>query len=169
MSADDEIVLAVPGDPVPWAPKQTNKKTGSRFVPARQAAYAGKVIDAWERSAHADGVFAEQGRPMKLYCEFYISRPRTTHYGSGRNERVLKPGAPILPSSKPDGSNLVKMVEDALKGVAFADDDQFTDHASSKRFVHWWEPSRAVVRITIRPYVTVEEYRQLTADEAPRT
>lgn len=117
----DELVLVVLGDPVPWAGKQTNPKTGMRFVAARQSQHAGKIIDAWERSGFTGWLL---GEPLILDCVFWIKRPKG-HFGTGRNELRLKPGRETLrPTGRPDLSNLVKLVEDALTTHAWADDDQ---------------------------------------------
>lgn len=141
-----EHVLVIPGDPVPWAGKQTNPKTGRRFVAARQSHHAGKIIDAWERLGVE--LWLEKGTPIAIECDFFITRPKSTHYGSGRNERVLKPQfADAEPTGRPDLSNLVKLVEDALTGVVWKDDDQVTSIRARKQYVAWWEQPRSVVRI----------------------
>lgn len=152
-TAPEEIVLVIPGDPVPWAPKQTmQKNAAARFVPARQAQHAGKVVDAWERSIYRDRFFVK-GSPLQMIGHFFLTRPKS-HYGSGANAKKLRAAphhanpAPLYPTGRPDGSNLLKLIEDALTGVAWADDDQFIDGNFSKRFVDWWEPSRSVIRIT---------------------
>lgn len=153
MTVRDEYVLVVPGKPVPWAPKQSNPKGGGgRFVAAPQAKHAGKIIDAWERTAYLKGLWWEKGVPLTMSADFYLCRPKN-HYGTGANARKLKTGfyvgaAPGYPTGKPDTSNLVKMVEDALTGVAWADDDQFVALHPAKHYVHWWEPARSVIRIT---------------------
>lgn len=40
----------------------------------------------------------------------------------------------IVPTTKPDVSNYIKLVEDALNGVAWLDDSQIVDSYSGKRF-----------------------------------
>lgn len=140
------IVLEIPGDPIPWAPKTSNPKSGMRFVPARQAAYAGKVIDAWDRSGNT-GYLLKQ--PLEIDCTFCVKRP-AGHYGSGRNERVIKPKfVDARPTGRPDLSNLVKMLEDALTTLAWADDDQITTIAARKEYtVDREEQPRSILRIT---------------------
>lgn len=79
--------------------------------------------------------------PLAVICTFYKSRPRTTHYGSGRNERVLKDSAPAYPISAPDATKLWRGFEDALTGVLWHDDSRVTGQFISEEYVHWWEPA----------------------------
>lgn len=144
-----EIVLVIPGPPVPWAGKQTNPKTGDRFVPGRQSAHAGKIIDAWERSGLA-GPGLRGDEALLLSCEFYVQRPKY-HFGTGRNSAVIKEQfLRARPTGKPDFSNLVKMVEDALTSHAWKDDDQVVGHYApiGKFFTGSLEEQpRSVIRI----------------------
>lgn len=118
----EEIVLIIPGDPVPWAPKTGNPKMGGKFVPARQSKHAGKIIDAWERSGNEG--FLRGDEPLIISCVFYVKRPKG-HYGTGANADEIKERFKRLrPTGRPDLSNLVKQVEDALTTHAWADDDQ---------------------------------------------
>lgn len=117
-----DVKLIVPGDPIPWAPKQVNRSTGSRFVPARQSNAIGRIMDAFQRAG--DGFWAPKDTPLYLSCSFYIERPKG-HYGTGRNAGVIKDRFErAWPTGRPDLSNLVKLVEDALTKLAWADDDQ---------------------------------------------
>lgn len=148
----DEYVLTVAGDPVPWA---TARKLGSapnapRRMPGRQEAHAGLIRAEWERQHGGKKLWLEKGRPIRMVGHFYICRPKSTHYGSGRNERQLNStglGTPH-PTGKPDLSNLLKMVEDALTKTLWQDDDQVVQLGGWKRYVDWWMPSRSVLRIT---------------------
>lgn len=124
-------VLTIPGDPVPWTPKTTNPKTGLRFVPGRQAAHAGRIIDAWERAGLVGWL---EGEPLMLRVSFRVRRPKY-HYGTGRNAGQIKDRyRQAYPTGRPDLSNLVKLVEDALTTLAWADDDQVVRIEASKGF-----------------------------------
>lgn len=147
-----EHVLAIPGDPVPWqaAVKVGTAPNAPRKVPDRQSRYASEIVTAWERLGI--DLWIEKGTPVSITCEFFVTRPKSTHYGSGRNERVLKPQfADAQPTGRPDLSNLVKMVEDALTGVLWRDDDQVTGIHAFKSYVAWWEQPRSIVRIEVAP------------------
>ncbi len=74
------------------------------------------------------------GTPVKLTATFYRVRPK------GLPKRV------ILPITRPDCDNYVKLLEDALNKFAFPDDAQITTMIVRKRFA---EPG-SVPRIELR-------------------
>ena len=74
---------------------------------------------------------------------FYRVRPKS-HYRSGKNSHLLKPGAPPVPTNKPDVLKTARAIEDALTGVLWVDDAQIVDEHLSKR---WGEPERVEVVI----------------------
>lgn len=144
-----EYVLDVPGDPVPWS-AGTNPKSGGKIIPGRVTSQVGKIVEEWIRH-YGRELWLEKGRPVQLGLEFYVTRPKSTQYGSGRNARELNAvglGA-RYPTGRPDLSNLVKLVEDALTGLVWQDDDQIVRlHPSpSKDYVHWWEQAKTVIRV----------------------
>lgn len=85
---------------------------------------------------------------LTMSLVFIRPRPKS-HYGTGRNERVLKDSAPAAPGSTPDAGKLARAVEDALSKVIYTDDSLLVDTYHSKRYCHRWEPERVIV--TIRP------------------
>lgn len=60
---------------------------------------------------------------VKMDVVFGFARPKA-HYGSGKNNRMLKLGAPKHHTIKPDRTKLLRAAEDALKGVVWIDDSQ---------------------------------------------
>lgn len=119
--AEFEIVL--PGEPVPWAEKQTSRRTGNRFFPKRQARAVKAHLRVLERF---QALPFEPGEPLLLSAVFFVKRP-DYHYGTGRNKWTLKPQYVDLrrPTGKPDLSNLVKLAEDSLVlAKMIPDDDQ---------------------------------------------
>lgn len=79
-------------------------------------------------------------QPLAVICTFYKPRPRTTHYGSGRNACVLKDSAPAYPISAPDATKLWRGFEDALTSVLWHDDARVVGQFISEEFVEHWEP-----------------------------
>lgn len=149
MAKAREWTLIIPGDPVPWSP---SSKVGSapnspRKVPDRQARHASKIVEAWNRDGK-DRLWLPKGNAVALRCQFFVSRPKN-HYRTGKHARELKPDRipTECPHGKPDLSNLVKMVEDALTGILWADDDQVCGIQAQKRFCHWWDQPKSVVEI----------------------
>lgn len=158
-----EYTLVVPGKPVPWS-KGAPPGKGPQ-VPGRQEHYLGKIRSAWREQHGTKELWLPKGTPIRAVCEFYVNRAKSGNYGTGRNERVLRPEvAPVFPTGKPDLSNLLKMVEDALTSVLWQDDDQVVDISGSKRLIHHWEQPRSIIRITVIPYRTVAEYRAQTVE-----
>lgn len=147
----DELVFVIPGDPVPWTPTKQNRRTGSRFLPARQEeAIARNVAFINERLGGDDHdlVFA-QAVPLSLDCTFYVKRNKD-HYGTGRNAGLLKDWAPKYPTGKPDLSNLKKMIEDCLVlARVLPDDDQVVEGEECKLYVAYGEQPRSVIRIRV--------------------
>lgn len=112
---------------------------------------AGREIDF--KMPHPD-------RPLIATCTFFIQRPRTTQYGSGRNERVLKDTAPAYPIAEPDATKLWRGFEDALTGVLWKDDARVVGQVIDEDFVHWWEEPRTVFALYSLP-ATVADRRAL--------
>ena len=93
-----------------------------------------------------------------LLASFVFHRPRPKgHYGTGRNERVVKDSAPAYPTGTPDGLKLARAVEDALTGVIVTDDARFVSEHIGKRYVNWWEPYRVEVTICPAEHQTVAD------------
>jgi Holliday junction resolvase RusA-like endonuclease len=68
------------------------------------------------------------GRPpldsvITLSATFTFARPKS-HYWTGKRAGVLRPDAANYHTGRPDTSNLVKLIEDALNGVVWSDDSR---------------------------------------------
>ena len=147
----DELTLTIPGEPVPWAAKQTSRKTGHRYIPARQEEATGRVIRAVQEALQrgVPGFLADE--PLELSAFFYVKRPKR-HYGTGKNSRTIKPAfVDARPTGKPDLSNLTKLLEDGLVlGGLLPDDDQIVGfyHGPKKFYTSTLEElPRTVARI----------------------
>lgn len=160
---EEPVMFQVDGTPVPWAMSRPNPKTGARFVPSRQLEAADKIVKAWD----ATGVgMVPKPFGVVVGMAFTVERAKS-HYGSGKNADVLKPDAPDYPTGRPDLSNLVKLVEDALTGVAWDDDDQVVMLANPvKRFsAH----AATLVRVWLAPGRLVNRARGPVEQEDPDT
>lgn len=69
-------------------------------------------------------------KPIKLQLTFVLRRPKS-HYNS---KGVLRPNAPTYHTKKPDTVKLARAVEDALKGLVWADDSQVCEEIIIKRY-----------------------------------
>lgn len=69
--------------------------------------------------------------PISIKMKFYMPRPKG-HYGTGKNEGVLKKNAPFRHTSMPDLDNLEKFVLDALNKIYWKDDRQIYSIVAKK-------------------------------------
>lgn len=124
------IYIEVPGNPI--------SKKRPRF------ARIGKGVKTYNPSDSDEGrflvsVFNQVGEapllkgPIHLSLTLIMKRPKG-HYGTGRNEGMLKPSAPRYHTSTPDCDNLAKLVMDALNGYMWRDDAQVTKVSVWKKY-----------------------------------
>ena len=91
----------------------------------------------------ADGFYLERGTPATLRIVARFLPPKST--AKKKQQQMLE--GEILPLKKPDMDNIVKVVADALNGVAYHDDTQIVFTVAKKAY-------SAVEGLDI----TVEEY-----------
>ena len=82
--------------------------------------------------------------PVRLQLVLQFPRPKS-HYGKAG----LKAHAPRFHTSKPDSSNVLKLIEDALNGIFWRDDALICQHQVTK--VYSETPG---IQITITPAET---------------
>lgn len=111
------IAFTVPGDPVPQprARITTRGKFGHAYTPSSHPIHAYRAAIA--AAAKAAGATPTDAAPLLLIVDLVWERPKSHYRKSG-----LRDDAPKLP--RPDCSNVLKGIEDALNGVAWVDDTQ---------------------------------------------
>lgn len=137
---ESEVRLDVAGYPVPWASPQFNKKTGGRIANSRQTSHVSKIIAAWERTGM--DMFPID-TPLLVSVQAFRDRPADNWRANGQ----LKDWVPPRPPKRPDLSNVIKLVEDALTGKAWKDDDQIVGYYEPTG--KWFLPSREEAEHTI--------------------
>ena len=120
----NSIYFHVDGKPMGQPrPRAFARKMGNAFV-AR--VYEGGSAEGWKSEiALAAREFIPKEKiagPIHLTLHFFIPRPKS-HYGTGKNAKVLKPSAPMYHTSKPDADNLTKAACDALTRIGMWEDD----------------------------------------------
>lgn len=127
----DRIRLEIPGKPQQWS-RASRGQNGPSFTPANVVVQMDRFYLAWER----DGKHRiPDETPLTLHAGFFYERPKS-HYGTGRNAGVLKPGRELWePIGRPDLDNLLKLIGDSLSGHAFDDDSRVTIGAQLKAYV----------------------------------
>lgn len=109
------INITIPGEPVAKGrPRVT--KAGITYTPAKTQGYENLVKMC----------YMEQGNGKKLEGELqtairaYFQIPKST---SKKKAKLMEEGE-IRPTKKPDADNIIKIVLDALNGLAYNDDSQ---------------------------------------------
>lgn len=134
------IEFTVPGDVVPWARARTGN--GVHFTPAKQRSYGTTVREVCETAMH--GAPPLEG-PIELKLLAIYLRPKS----------APKRKPPLWKDKKPDADNIVKLVKDALRKLAYRDDAQIAS-------LHVWKRygEHPGITVKIRPLLDLEEPRQ---------
>lgn len=162
--SEQPILLFIEGHPRPAGSKMAVALyKGPRGAPKEKREYTGKAIaidsagdkgQMW-RLLVADEVKKKIGKPLEgavhLRATFYLHRPKK-HYYTGAKEQQLRPDAPEHHTQAPDTTKLLRAIEDALKGVAWADDAQINFQVGEKLWAcRWGERQGVLLRITLAP------------------
>lgn len=133
--------ITVHGRPTPQGSKRAMRTPGGRPVMVEQSSkHLTPWRDALKLVARESPNAPHQpiSGPVGLTVRFDIHRPQS-HYGTGRNERKVKPSAPPFPTTRSRGdlSKLVRAVEDALTEAGWwLDDSQVVQFRNvQKRYV----------------------------------
>jgi Holliday junction resolvase RusA-like endonuclease len=132
------ITFSVPGEPVPQprARITVRGKHGHAYTPSAHPIHAYRAAIA--AAAIEAGATPTDSAPITLIVDLVWTRPKSHFRKSG-----LRDDAPKLP--RPDCSNVLKGIEDALNGVAWVDDTQIGRFIVEKTY---GTEARTTVRIT---------------------
>jgi len=134
------IIISIPGKP---ATAGSHRSFVSRTTKKVVTIHDNSRYPAWRKAAGVYVSNAMKSRKLKpiqgavcLGVVAFFERP-ASHYGKGRNCGVLKPSAPIQPTSHSlgDVSKIVRALEDSLNGIAWLDDSQICLGVQSKYWV----------------------------------
>lgn len=141
------VMFTVPGKPQGKSRAKTfrNKYTGftNTTTPEKTVLYENFIKERFLQIA--DGFYLETGKPVSLRI---VARFLPPNSASKKRKADMLEGRE-LPLKKPDMDNIVKVVADALNGVAYHDDTQIAYVSAKKCY-------SAVEGLD----VTVEEYRE---------
>ena len=117
--------VEIPGTPRPQGALRTSVRGGKAYgrypdhINEHRAIVTALLHQAWQGREPLR-------RSVYLRCVFAFERPKS-HYGTGRNDGLVKPSAPIFHTQIPDVDKLLRLVGDALKASGvIADDSQIT-------------------------------------------
>jgi len=118
------MTLYIPGIPQPL--RRHRQGRGRSYDDPRNAPNREAIRYAWLAQAESD---MTQAKTIGLRATFAFPRPKS-HYLRGQ----LRDAAPQWHRSRPDVDNLLKLVLDALNGIAYGDDAQVVAITGQKRY-----------------------------------
>ena len=125
---------------------KSRKIIGSRIVDMHD-----EDLKWWRSAVAREARRNYDGEPLgdpvyaRLDVLYLMPRPKG-HYGTGRNAGTVKRSARPCPTVVPDSLKMTRAIEDALKGVLYADDCQVTKHAIEKKY---WTEEHYETRIAV--------------------
>jgi Holliday junction resolvase RusA-like endonuclease len=124
------IRFFVPGTPAPkGSPRVITRGRGGHPLPFPRVLSDSPATDAWAACVTLFARQAMRGREpwadaaLDVLLVFGLARP-LTHYGTGKNEQVIRASAPAAPQTKPDIDKLTRTTLDALQGPVFDEDSR---------------------------------------------
>ena len=123
-----EKIITIEGNPKPLK-RHYHTKTGKTFDPSSED----KKLFALQAIGQIHSKMPFKG-DICLTLRFYMKRPKS-HYRTGKLSRILKDTAPVYHKVKPDISNLIKFVEDALIGICYKDYSQIVKIDAEKKYI----------------------------------
>ena len=127
MAKDGLIKFEVPGEPVAKGRPRFIRATGHAHTPAKTVNYETRIQEIF---AHRFPGFVPLTGPVWLTLGVNMTIPAS----ASKKRRAAMLAHEIFPTKKPDIDNIVKIVGDALNGLAFADDKQIVVLAAAKYY-----------------------------------
>lgn len=122
------IFLEIPGVPMGKQRPRHNRYTNATYTPEKTKMCEAEIVIAYRKKYSSykfpKGSFIE----MTVYA--YVPIPKKTP--KTVREKMLS--HTIMPTVKPDGDNILKLVADALNGTAYDDDRQLVKMTVSKYY-----------------------------------
>lgn len=135
----EKIHFTVPGEPRGKGRPRLNKITGAIHTDNETRAYENKIIAFYHQAVRwfrfPDDMF------LSVNVTAYLPIPKSY----SKAKRAAMAADQIWPSRKPDADNILKVVLDAMNGVAYKDDARVIRCACEK---HYGDPPRLEITIT---------------------
>jgi len=116
------MMITIPGPPVGKGRPRFVRATGHTYTPEKTRAYEAMVRQVYRLGRHGDPL---QG-PVCLEIMAVFPLPKD------KRRRSALAGQPY--TGKPDIDNVIKVIQDALNGLAYADDKQVTELHAALRY-----------------------------------
>jgi Holliday junction resolvase RusA-like endonuclease len=101
--------------------------TGHAYTPERTREYEELVRRSYLKSAR-DQHFSNRAVMVEILAFFPIPKR------ANKQDRSMMEAGELFPTSKPDCDNIIKIVCDALNGIAYRDDSQVVAVTCQKRY-----------------------------------
>jgi len=132
-----KIEFYVSGIPKQSGSKQPrlNKKTGKMYVQETSDYKPWRVAvqTIATKTMYDIGKFEPTMEAVRVEVLFDMPRPKY-HFGTGKNNNILKPGAPLYHDKKPDLDKLLRNTLDGLTGIVLHDDAQIASLEGCKSY-----------------------------------
>ena len=128
MQLTEILRFTVEGKPVGKARPRFTRR-GFAYTPEKTVRYEAAVRAACIEAMRAQGVYKRVGVPLAIKCAFFFEPPK-----SWSKKRRTEAGDLAPYDQKPDGDNLLKIVKDALNGVAYDDDKRICSETATKQY-----------------------------------
>jgi Holliday junction resolvase RusA-like endonuclease len=139
------IECTIPGEPVgKGRPRFT--RGGHTFTPEKTRCYEQQVALLYRLAA--GGFKFQRHIPVTVEIRAYYAIPRSDSV----RQRSRKLSGDVLPCKKPDADNVVKIILDALNGLAYEDDAQVVELWIKKEYAE-----KPRVHILVYGYEVVAE------------
>ncbi|WP_337952360.1 RusA family crossover junction endodeoxyribonuclease [Mitsuokella jalaludinii] len=131
--------LVIPGEAVPQGRPRFGH--GRTYDPPKSRKYKEYVRRLARKNMPSDALGRPLTCPVRLTCVIYRAVPKSW----SRRKRADAIADKIRPTTRPDVSNVIKGIEDALNGVWYADDSQIVEYGVIGK---WYaEEPRVYVRL----------------------
>ena len=124
-----EVFILVPGDPFGKQSVRVSSRGGfaRKYMPKATVEYEAHCAN--EAALSMNGMKPFSGA-VELKVQMFFPIPKS--WSKKKREQALL--GRIVPTKKPDSSNVLKSIEDGFTGVVWEDDCQVVDHHLTKRF-----------------------------------
>ena len=112
----EPIKIIIPGEPCGKG-RPRFRRDGSPYTPEKTANYETLVKWKYQQAAHGAS-FGDA--PVEMVVCAYFKIPTS----ASKSKREQMRGRLLLPTKKPDADNILKIIADALNGIAYHDDAQ---------------------------------------------
>lgn len=140
----NDIDFCIYGEPVAKGRPRFVRKTGRVYTPSKTTNYETLIKQTYNSiydGVNKEKVFFEKDIPLIMFVEAYFSIPKS----ASKKDKALMIMKKKRPTKKPDTDNIIKIVGDALNGIAYHDDSQIISILLDKYYAE-----EAYLRVVIK-------------------